>query len=294
MPRPLLALLAIATALLADGAVQSDHVEAELVARETSVKPGRDVEIGLRFRLDEHWHLYWRNPGDAGEPPKVRWKLPGGASVSKLRWPAPKRVPMGPIMCYGYEDELLLAATIKVPPGFSYDTLALKAKVSWLACADVCIAGEAELELELPVKTSAPMPDERWAGHFQRAADALPEPAGDAVRVERQGDTIRIRVDADPAADAYFFSAEEGIVDAAAPQEIDREDGLVLSLPVSEMASAPPSRLKGVLVVGGRALAVDADIIGPVRRSPLIGLVLGGVALAAAVAFVACRFYCRP
>ncbi len=47
--------------------------------------------------------MYWINAGDSGEAPSVEWVLPKSVSIGKMQFPAPKRLPLGPLMDYGYE-----------------------------------------------------------------------------------------------------------------------------------------------------------------------------------------------
>src|SRR5271168_188396 len=55
-----------------------NHAKVELIAEEDTLRPGRTLWAGVLFRLDSGWHIYWQNPGDSGEPPKIRWELPRG------------------------------------------------------------------------------------------------------------------------------------------------------------------------------------------------------------------------
>jgi hypothetical protein len=86
------------------------------------------------------------------------------------------------------------------------------------------------------------------------------------------------------------------VVNAAGEQVVeDTTDGFVLTLPPSEAAEGPPARLRGVLVAGGRALAIDSEVLGPATAPGMpVAFIVGGVALAALMAFAACRLYCRP
>jgi len=74
------------------------HVRVQLVVSEENLIPGTKDEnnAGLYFKLEAGWHIYWMNPGDAGEPPHVQWTLPVGITAGPLRFPAPKRLPLGP------------------------------------------------------------------------------------------------------------------------------------------------------------------------------------------------------
>ena len=69
---------------------------------------------GLYFKLEPGWHVYWKNAGDAGEPPHIHWTLPAGVTAGPLQFPAPKRLPLGPLMDFGYEDEVLFPFKLNV------------------------------------------------------------------------------------------------------------------------------------------------------------------------------------
>ena len=51
--------------------------------------------------------VYWINAGDSGEPPAAKWKLPAGVTADPLQFPPPKRLPLGPLMDFGYELSLI-------------------------------------------------------------------------------------------------------------------------------------------------------------------------------------------
>src|ERR1700685_3110278 len=63
------------------------HGTLELVAENQWIAAGHDFHLGLHFQLEKGWHIYWVNPGDSGEPPRVRWQLPPGVSVGAVEWP---------------------------------------------------------------------------------------------------------------------------------------------------------------------------------------------------------------
>ncbi len=63
--------------------------------------------VAVRF-LEKEWHVYWVNPGDSGEPPRVTWDLPAGITAGAIEWPAPRRLGTASIVDYGYEDAVML------------------------------------------------------------------------------------------------------------------------------------------------------------------------------------------
>ncbi len=60
--------------------------------------------IWLMFQLDirKDWHTYWKNPGDSGLAPRLKWVLPENVTAGPIQWQPPSRFPIGPLMNYGY------------------------------------------------------------------------------------------------------------------------------------------------------------------------------------------------
>ena len=70
------------------GPVRAQHLTAELVALSPAIAPGGTQQVGLVLSLDQHWHVYWINPGDSGEPPKIAWTLPAGITAGPMNSPS--------------------------------------------------------------------------------------------------------------------------------------------------------------------------------------------------------------
>ena len=70
------ALLLACAGAIAAPVVKTEHVEAQLVSDKASAQPGKPVLVGLKLRMADHWHTYWKNPGDSGLPTKIQWVLP--------------------------------------------------------------------------------------------------------------------------------------------------------------------------------------------------------------------------
>src|SRR6186997_3082062 len=155
---PLIPLIAFGAAFALAGAragaapvVKTEHVEAELVADKSAARPGTPMLVGLKLRMEEHWHTYWKNPGDSGLPTRVQWKLPAGWKAGELQWPYPQPLPVGPLMNFGYEDEVVLLAELTPPANAAPGNAVIGASAEWLVCKDICIPEKGELEMTLPV-----------------------------------------------------------------------------------------------------------------------------------------------
>lgn len=259
-------------ALLA-AAVRADPAEAELVSDRESVAPGGTIRVGVRFRLDPHWHVYWKNPGDSGQEPSIRWRLPEGVKASGIAWPAPQRIPTPPFMTFGYEGEVTLSVEISVPAGYAVSMLPIAADVEWLVCdPNGCIPGEAKLSMEVPVRPGdAP---------GKPIATGLPIVA-DEVSAHYRGNKIVLLATA-PGAPSFFFPAEPGVIEPASEQhEVvqGEKKGLLLS-PV-KTRQEPVKVLSGVLAFES-GLAWEVEV--PVEPEAPSGNRLGWIATVAAVA----------
>src|SRR3954451_11072877 len=108
------------------------HVHVQLIAPNAQFHSGQN-DAGLYFKLESGWHVYWKNPGDAGEPPHIKWTNSPQVTTGPLEYPIPKRLPLGPLMDFGYEDEVLFPFQISVG-GIGSGSATLHAKVDWLVC----------------------------------------------------------------------------------------------------------------------------------------------------------------
>ena len=114
--RLLLAALALVVALpMSAKPIRVEAVEVELVANRDAIVAGQPITLGLRVRHDPKWHTYWRNPGDSGLPTLFPLSLPDGYVAGLVQWPAPHRIPVGPLLNFGYDGDLILPVTVQVP-----------------------------------------------------------------------------------------------------------------------------------------------------------------------------------
>src|SRR4051794_44375 len=98
LTRLIFALILLLSAGLPALAVSSSadvaHLRVQLVLPDSSLRPGQQSKAGLYFKLEPGWHVYWKNAGDSGEPPRMKWMLPDGISAGSLQFPTPKRLPL--------------------------------------------------------------------------------------------------------------------------------------------------------------------------------------------------------
>ena len=245
------------------GPVRAQHLTVELLPLHDSIQPGGSDLIGLHFTLDRGWHDYWINAGDSGEPPTIKWTLPAGITAGAMQFPAPRRLPLGPLMDFGYEDEVLFPitlsadSTLKVP-----STASLSAHVNWLVCREVCIPGKADLALPLQVAAQQGPTDSTRAALFDRFHSLLPQalPSSSKAVFATTPSGFALALTGHPATTAQFFPLDESQIANAAPQPVEKVDGGVqISLKRDVNFKTQLAQLNGVLLLGdGTAYEVHA------------------------------------
>jgi DsbC/DsbD-like thiol-disulfide interchange protein len=156
----------------------TDLVKAELVVDHPAVDANQPFYVGVKLTIAPGWHIYWKNPGDAGVPTLVRWTLPAGYHAQELQYPVPERLDdPGGIVTYGYEGSVMLIARIvsDVPSAATASVgSALSANVSWLVCKEECVPGKVLLSLTMPASGSAVNAPliEHWLGQMPAYTDS--------------------------------------------------------------------------------------------------------------------------
>jgi thiol:disulfide interchange protein DsbD len=250
-------LLVVVLALLPGvgaSAASIPHGTVDLVAENQWIAPGRQTYLGLNFQLEKGWHIYWINPGDSGQPPRVQWHLPDGLSVGEIEWPAPRRLGTSTIVDFGYDGAVMLLVPVRASSTLPANkTVRIDAELSVLVCREICVPGKAQISLSLPIEPIAPAPDTRGSDLFTAARKSLPRKPPDDWKfaVNNKKDSfILIAKLGRRTTRAAFFPLAESQIDNSAPQVIvPAATGFALTLRKSDQLLAPIKRLEGVLEI---------------------------------------------
>jgi thiol:disulfide interchange protein DsbD len=260
----------------ASAPILTENVRARLIAEQGSVAPGGTVDLALVLDIRPHWHTYWRNPGDSGEPPRIDWQLPNGVVAGAIRWPLPTPIPVGPLVNYGYSDRAVHLVRLDIPadwrPG---KPVPVAVDASWLVCEEACIPEQGRFDLKISTSATPPAPTDgtATAALFAAGRAQLPEPGVVAASLARGASTLTLHVpaaalpaDVTPASitKAHFFADAWGLIDHAGEQSWTWSDGgevLELQLPPGNAAaSVPPTGLLKVSTSGADVgLRIDAS-----------------------------------
>ncbi|MDR0274968.1 MAG: thioredoxin family protein [Burkholderiaceae bacterium] len=272
----------------AGAVVQTPQVRAELLAFAPQGVPlGADavgaspVWLGLQLTHQPGWHTYWKNAGDSGIPTELAFTLPPGVQAGETAWPLPKKIPIGPLVNYGYEDTVLLPVPLTVTPEYRPgpldDAMTVRLQASWLVCKVECLPQEGSFMLKLPLHGSTALA----GAAFEAAFKAQPAPlAGQqSATLMDDGQRIRVRIEGLPAAlrgqpldvwaetPGVLLPAAQPVPPGQTPGPStwsQRWDGAawLADLPVSPERSLNPDHLPLLLLAGAQAWRADAQVQG--------------------------------
>jgi DsbC/DsbD-like thiol-disulfide interchange protein/cytochrome c biogenesis protein CcdA len=250
--------------------VKAQHLAVSLVVPAQQLAQGTTVPAALHFSLDPGWHIYWFNAGDSGEPPTVRWTLPPGVTADAFAFPAPRRLPLGPLMDFGYEQQVSFPLSFQVSDAAVLGPAQLSANIDWLVCREVCLPGKAALSITrsiVPTGTTVaidPLAKATVDAGLASLPRALPSGAIQHFMVSKQGITLAVTFGTQTA-HAQFFPADPSILaNAAAQAAAPIANGVRLQLARDPSAPATLAALRGVLVLpSGSTYQVNA-IPGPI------------------------------
>jgi thiol:disulfide interchange protein DsbD len=227
-------------------------MKVRLVADQSSATPGSTITVGVHFIPDPDWHIYWKNAGDSGLGPRFGWRATEGIKVADPLWPYPERIPVGPLVNYGYGEALIpfpVTVSSSLPTS---GTVSIELSTEWLVCKDECLPGEASLKLALPITRTPGAPSTQRA-LFEDTFKRIPAPLEKvSIAVEEQDKHIVVAIiplgERFLPSTASFFPEDKRIILNSAPQQVTKEGGaLKITLARDPNRTSAIERIRGVL-----------------------------------------------
>lgn len=225
----------------------------------SAIHPGETFHLAFTFKIRPLWHIYWINPGDSGTPTDIEIDAPEGFEIGEILWPRPLVI-AGPLVTYGYEDEVTLFVPITAPAELEAGQVTFRARVDWLVCKEQCLLGEGRREITVSTQ-SGPAAPKRARGaepmheSLRKQYDRIPVSARGLkdVRVEFEGDRLLINAPAHGRREAVFLPILSPGVRFGAPVYSFDGDRVVMTVDVTvnpDHARGRPMHVSGVLALG--------------------------------------------
>ena len=261
--------------------VQTEQVRAELIAHAPDgVDAGKTIWVGLQLKHQPQWHTYWKNAGDSGLPTTVQWSLPTGVTAGDIAWPTPRRIAIGSLANFGYEDTVLLPVPLTVGKDFKPSAsgmLEVGLAANWLVCRQECIPQEGNFVLKVPAKGSTAA----QGADFDASRAASPQPHAGTAQAKLSGELLTVSISGLPAdwsghALQAFPETPNIVEPVSAPQASDALSGTAQKPATQEWSNgvwtgrfalsaqreSAPGNLPLVLALGAKSLRSVAAISG--------------------------------
>ncbi len=212
----------------ASAQVETDYTTTDIVAEREGFSPGETTWFAVNQRVIDGWHVFWKNPGDAGLPLELTWDLPAGFDVGEIQHPIPEFIPVGPLASFAHEGAPVFLIPVTAPADAAMGAVIdIKIDALWQACEEICVPEETTFMLSLPVVATAAL-NEDVKDIFARGRSALPEEKKYDAQFTRNGSAYELSIEGWDGAkpeNIFFFPEAEGLITPAAAQTETLSDG---------------------------------------------------------------------
>ena len=176
----------------------------------------------IEIRLEPGWKTYWRDPGEAGIPPRLDLSAASDAAAAELLFPPPERISNPYATWAGYSDPVSFPVFFKL--GAPQSAGIIEGTLFVGVCETICIPIEAPFSFDAGVD-----PDNPQDAMVVTAAFAeLPAAASEDFRIsavyhENDHLVFQALLPEDAAEPSLFLAAPEG-VRVGPPEIVSRED----------------------------------------------------------------------
>lgn len=229
---------------------------AELLSSVATVRPGDSFQVGVHLVLEDGWHTYWRNPGDSGAAPRLRWHLPEGCSAGPIEWPAPQRFTEGGLVSFGYEKDVTFLVTLQTTTNLApASVMLIRADLSVLVCKDACVPHEFSLRAGMRLADETTPADSDRLARLADANARLPvaDPDWRFASLREEENLLLFvdlptTVDVATLQDSLFFPSTPGQLELSVASRWTMRDGMHALQLRPTAAVEPRAPLDGVLV----------------------------------------------
>lgn len=236
-------------------AQEKPEPEAYIILDSFSLEKSRIIDAAVVIRLQEGWHIYWRNPGDSGMPTSFEFILPESIKVSEIKWAVPEIFEFEGYASYGYEGLAVFPFSIYIPENFNQDEITIEVNLKSLICNDVCkpfnknfskiirlkdtyVASKSDYDLLQNTYKDIPLKNDKLKLQAKNHSDF--------VEINISSDIIKIN----KIRNVHFIPYENGIFKNSVTQNFSLSGSfVVLNVEFDPFKIKVPETLSGILVI---------------------------------------------
>ncbi len=229
----------------------SENVDVTLVPEYDRLSLGSKFHVGLLFKINPGWHIYWKNSGDSGMRVKAKWNNDQAIRMEKeMIWPVPEKFLFDNLMTYGYKDQVMLLSKATLNQKFAKDATTLNVTLKWLECKEVCIPGKKEIDQKIKIDKNQKnvlfqKTMDRMKNHYSKEEKhvfGIYENNRLILNFEGKNANLNSK-------DLYFYVDKPGIINHSSEQSVsDTLDGFKLVVPLDAGYQKNKKVISGLLV----------------------------------------------
>ena len=229
--------------------VSTGHADVSIV-KSSEIQNDNELIIGIKMDMQDHWHTYWKNPGDSGGPMKITWAMPEGFQASEILWPSPILIPYPPLMTYGYEDFVIFPIKIKLPKNTASGSFS--ADIDFLICDDICVPERAFIET-----TFAKLNTDSDLDKAYKKIPSIVLP----VIANTKDNNLELRFSFNEKIEEIYFYIEQAdiVLHASEQNLIKEENNWLLEIPLIDAGNSL-SMIKGILTINNESFVIDSSL----------------------------------
>ena len=235
-------------------AQNKSSAKARIIQNSYSVNEDSVIQLGLLIELEKDWHIYWKNSGDSGIPTSIEWNVPQNFQLTQKQWSIPRAFEFDGLVSYGYDNQVLFIAEVKIPANTHKDVVNLSVKIESLICKDICIPFDTLISFQLDLRKSF-VPDDDIIGLFTKTINELPVPLNSNLLTARiNSDKVYLRIDNlsninFDDGNVFFLSYENGLFANTMKQLVQKGEGYSeLVIEADQFRTKEPEELYGLLI----------------------------------------------
>ncbi len=155
---------------------RTNKVSADIITAADELQPQQNMELLVKLKMQDGWHIYWNNPGDAGLATTVSWDIPEGYDIKLIEQSVPEKYVVDGLVQYGYADTAYWKYRLE-PVGKQTKTAGVqnfRANISWMACKDECVPENVKIDLSLPIAYRSDSFSAVWQDEALNAEKSFP------------------------------------------------------------------------------------------------------------------------
>lgn len=219
-----------------------DAVKVSYKLSHQEIRPGDTLLIEFNFALKKGWHIYWKNPGDAGLPTIIEPKENSLGRQLDVLMQIPKAFKEEDLVFYCYENQTKMISRFIIDKSAIYGNINLDYHLSWLMCKNECYPGKVDFSIPIKISEKSNIINRFKIREYPQFKNLT------NYKVQRLNDKIYIIIDNLEKGKVDFFPLNQGYFVYNQISIKQQKDRYEIILPLDKFRENDPEVIEGLFV----------------------------------------------